>query len=161
MADGVIFNVWPRKAIGKLLDHVRIGAERAGKDPRGVEIVNRANIFVTDDKAHARGLFRKQYAPYFATGVYNAFLAWAGYEEAAAKARQGWAEKNREKVGAAITDEMIDEIAVFGNEKECHERISWCAEAGVHTHILTPLPGMTPADILRTYEAFRGFKPLG
>jgi probable F420-dependent oxidoreductase len=161
MADGVIFNVWPRKAIGKLLDHVRIGAERAGKDPRGVEIVNRANVFVTDDKAHARGLFRNQYAPYFATGVYNAFLGWAGYEEAAAKAREGWAEKNREKVGAAITDEMIDEIAVFGNEKECRDRISWCAEAGVHTHILTPLPGMTPADILRTYEAFRDFNPPG
>jgi hypothetical protein len=56
---------------------------------------------------------------------------------------------------------MIDEIAVFGNEQECRERISWCAQAGVHTHILTPLPGMTPADILRTYEAFRNFKPLG
>ena len=60
---------------------------------------------------------------------------------------------------AALTDEIIDEIAVFGTEEECRERISWCAQVGVHTHILTPLPGMTADEIRRTYEAFRGFNP--
>jgi probable F420-dependent oxidoreductase len=157
MADGVIFMLWPRKALGQLLDHVRIGAERAGKDPRSVEIVSRVMVFVTDDKSRARELFRLQFAPYFATGVYNAYLAWIGYEEAAARANEGWTEKNRDKTKAAISDEIIDEIAVFGSEEECRERISWCAKVGVHTHILTPLPGMTPSEIQRTYEAFRGF----
>lgn len=159
MADGVIFNLWPRKAIGQLMNHVRIGAERAGKDPRSVEIVNRVMVFVTEDKSRARELFRIQFAPYFATGVYNAYLAWIGHEEAAARANEGWTEKNRDKTKAAITDELIDEIAVFGTEEECRDRISWCAEVGVHTHILTPLPGMTPQEIQRTYEAFRGFNP--
>ena len=159
MADGVIFNLWPRKAIGQLMNHVRIGAERAGKDPRSVEIVNRVMVFATEDKSRARELFRIQFAPYFATGVYNAYLAWIGHEEAAARANEGWTEKNRDKTKAAITDELIDEIAVFGTEEECRDRISWCAEVGVHTHILTPLPGMTPQEIQRTYEAFRGFNP--
>jgi len=159
LADGVIFNLWPRKAIGQLLSHVCIGAERAGKDPSSVEIVNRVMVFVTEDKARARDLFRIQFAPYFANGVYNAYLAWIGEEEAAARAKEGWTEKNRDKTKAALTDELIDEIAVFGTEAECRERLSWCARAGVHTHILTPLPGMTPAEIQRTYEAFRGFAP--
>jgi probable F420-dependent oxidoreductase len=159
MADGVILNLWPRKAIGQLMNHVRIGAERAGKDSRSVEIVNRAMVFVTEDRSRARELFRMQFAPYFATGVYNAYLAWIGHEEAAAKAKAGWDEKNRDKTKAALTDEIIDEIAVFGTEKECRERISWCAKVGVHTHILTPLPGMTADEIQRTYEAFRGFSP--
>jgi probable F420-dependent oxidoreductase len=159
MADGVILNLWPRKAIGQLMSHVRIGAERAGKDPRSVEIVNRVIVFVTEDKSRARELFRIQFAPYFANGVYNTYLAWIGHEEAAARAREGWAEKNRDKTKAALTDEMIDEIAVFGTAAECRERLSWCAKVGVHTHILTPLPGMTPDEIQRTYEAFRGFDP--
>jgi alkanesulfonate monooxygenase SsuD/methylene tetrahydromethanopterin reductase-like flavin-dependent oxidoreductase (luciferase family) len=159
MADGVILNLWPRGALGKLMNHVRIGAERAGKDPRSVEIVTRLMVFVTDDKARARELFRLQFAPYFATGVYNAFLAWIGQEEAAAKARAGWAEKNRDKTKTALTDELIDEIAAFGNEEECRERVAWCAKAGVHTQILTPFPGMTPDEVRRTYEAFRGFNP--
>jgi alkanesulfonate monooxygenase SsuD/methylene tetrahydromethanopterin reductase-like flavin-dependent oxidoreductase (luciferase family) len=140
-----------------LMNHVRIGAERAGKDPRSVEIVTRLMVFVTDDKARARELFRLQFAPYFATGVYNAFLAWIGQEAAAAKARAGWAEKNRDKTKTALTDELIDEIAAFGNEEECRERVAWCAKAGVHTQILTPFPGMTPDEVQRTYEAFRGF----
>jgi|SRR5579859_6128310 len=161
MADGVILMLWPRKAIGQLMSHVRSGAERAGKDPRGIEIVSRVMAFVTEDKPRARELFRLQFAPYFGTGVYNAYLAWIGHEEAAAKAREGWTEKNREKTKAALSDEMIDEIAVFGNEEECRERISWCAKAGVHTHILTPVPGMTPEEVHRTYEAFRGFTPAG
>jgi alkanesulfonate monooxygenase SsuD/methylene tetrahydromethanopterin reductase-like flavin-dependent oxidoreductase (luciferase family) len=116
-------------------------------------------VFVTEDRSRARELFRLQFAPYFATGVYNAYLAWIGYEEVAAKAKAGWAEKNRDKTKAALTDEIIDEIAVFGTEEECRERISWCARQGVHTHILTPLPGMTADEIQRTYEAFRGFNP--
>jgi probable F420-dependent oxidoreductase len=159
MADGVILNLWPRTSIGKLLSHVRIGAERAGKDPTSVEIVSRVIVFVTEDRSRARELFRLQFAPYFATGVYNAYLAWIGHEEAAARAREGWTEKDRDKTKAALTDELIDEIAVLGTEEECRERISWCARAGVHTHILTPLPAMTPAEIQRTYEAFRGFHP--
>jgi probable F420-dependent oxidoreductase len=159
MADGVILNLWPRKAIGQLLGHVRVGAERAGKDPRSVEIVNRMMVFVTDDKSRARELFRNQFAPYFATGVYHEYLAWIGHEDVAAKVKEGWIAKNRDKSKAAITDELIHEIAAIGTEEECRERISWCAEAGVHTHILTPFPGMTAAEIQRTYEAFRGFRP--
>ena len=159
MADGVILNLWPRRAIGQLLSHVSAGAQRAGKDPRSIEIVNRIMVFVTEDRPRARDLFRTTFAPYFATGVYNAYLAWIGHEEIAARAREGWGEKNREKTRAAITDELIDEIAAFGTEEECRERISWCAKAGVHTHIITPLPGMTPEEIQRTYETFRGFRP--
>ena len=140
------------------MNHVRIGADRAGKDPRSVEIVNRAMVFVTEDRSRARELFRIQFAPYFATGVYNACLAWIGHEEAAAKAEAGWTEKNRDKTKAALTDEIIDDIAVFRTE-ECRERISWCTKVGVHTHILTPLPGMTADEIRRTYEAFCGFSP--
>lgn len=161
MADGVIFNLWPRPAIGKLLEHVRIGAERAGKDPASIEIVNRIITIVTDDKAKARELFRGQFGPYFATGVYNAYLAWIGYPEIAAKAKQAWADKDRERMRMAVPDELIDEMVAIGSEEEVRERISWCANAGVHTHILTPLPGLSPEDINRTYEAFRNFRPGG
>ena len=32
VGDGVIFNLWPKRALPKMMEHVRIGAERAGKD---------------------------------------------------------------------------------------------------------------------------------
>ena len=33
VGDGVIFNLWPRKALPKMIEHLHMGAERAGKDP--------------------------------------------------------------------------------------------------------------------------------
>ena len=155
VGDGVIFNLWPKKALPKMMEHIRIGAERAGKKAEEVEIVNRAMVLCTDDKGYGRDLFRAQFAPYYATPVYNNFLAWAGYEDAAATISEGWAQKDREKTGGAMTDEMIDEIGIIGSKEEIQERIREDAEGGVHTHIIAPLGG-NPEDVERTLAAFSG-----
>jgi alkanesulfonate monooxygenase SsuD/methylene tetrahydromethanopterin reductase-like flavin-dependent oxidoreductase (luciferase family) len=153
--DGVIFNLWPRKALPKMMAHVKIGARRAGKDPTNVEIVNRAMVLVTDDKERARNLFRATHAPYYATPVYNKFLAWAGYPTAASTIAEGWAEKDRNKTGGALTDELIDEIIIAGSASEVHNRIRQDAAGGIHTHIIAPLGGASAEEIAATYEAFR------
>lgn len=154
IGDGVVFNLWPKRALPKMIEHVHIGAERAGKKGEDVEVVNRHMVLVTDDKASARERFRAAFAPYYATPVYNKFIAWAGYEEAADVISQGWAEKDRSKTTGAMSDEMIDEIGIIGSEEECRERLKWCAETGIHTHIIAPLGGATPEEIERTFAAF-------
>ena len=154
VGDGVIFNLWPQGALPRMMEHVKAGAERADKDWREVEIVNRAMVLVTDDKARGRNAFRAAFAPYYATPVYNKFLAWAGYEEAAAAIREGWANKDREKTTAALSDDMIDEIGIIGSEEEVQARIRADAEGGVHTHIIAPIP-CEPGDMERTFDAFR------
>ena len=103
----------------------------------------------------ARNLFRAAFAPYYATPVYNAFLAWAGYEDAAATIREGWAAKDRDKTGGALTDAMIDEIAIIGDEDECRARIQADADGGVHTHIVAPMAA-SASDVQRTFAAFAG-----
>jgi len=155
VGDGVIFNLWPKGALPKMMEHVRIGAERAGKNPADVEIVNRAMVLVTDDKAEGRNLFRAAFAPYYATPVYNAFLAWAGYDEAAETIRAGWAAKDRARTGGALTDELIDEIAIIGDEDEVRARIQEDADGGVDTHIIAPMAA-SPEAVQRTFDAFRG-----
>ena len=140
VGDGVIFNLWPRKALPKMLDHVRIGAERAGKDWRDIEIVNRHMVLVTDDVPAGRNFFRAQFGPYYATPVYNQFLSWAGFEDAAAGVRDGWAAKDRVKTAASLTDELVDEIGIIGSADYCRDRIRELGAAGVHTHIIAPLP---------------------
>jgi len=157
IGDGVVFNLWPKRALPRMIEHVRIGAERAGKDWRNVEVVNRYMVMVTDDKKSAYDSFRMAFAPYYATPVYNRFLSWAGYEDIAAVIREGWAEKDREKTTNALTDEAIDEIAVIGTAEECRERLRWAAETGIHTHIVAPLAA-TPQDAMRTFEAFTADK---
>jgi len=158
VGDGVIFNLWPKSVLPKMLEHVRIGAERAGKDWREIEIVNRAMVLCTDDKVAARDRFRAAFAPYYATPVYNAFLAWAGHSQAASTITEGWASKDRAKTTGALSDALIDEIAVIGTEDEVRERIQADADGGVHTHIVAPILPARPEEIQRTYEAFSADK---
>ncbi|MFN3231559.1 MAG: LLM class flavin-dependent oxidoreductase [Alphaproteobacteria bacterium] len=152
-SDGVIFNLWPMGALPKMIEHVHIGAERAGKKGEEVEVVNRHMVLVTDDKEAARAKFRAAFAPYYATPVYNNFLAWAGYEDAAAVIREGWAERDRDKTTGAISDDLVDEIAIIGSPEECQERLRWCAQTGIHTHIVAPLGGASEEEVVRTFEA--------
>jgi probable F420-dependent oxidoreductase len=153
--DGVIFNLWPQSALPKMMEHVKIGAERAGKRVEDVEIVNRAMILATDDKTMGRNIFRAAFAPYYATPVYNKFLAWAGYRDAAETITEGWAQKDRAKTSSALTDELIDEIAIIGTEQEIQARIQSDADGGVHTHIIAPMAA-SAEGMQRTFDAFRG-----
>ncbi len=54
-----------------------------------------------------------------------------------------------------MSDEMIDEIAIIGNEDEVRERIQQDADGGVDTHIIAPMAGKAE-DIERTFNAFVG-----
>jgi alkanesulfonate monooxygenase SsuD/methylene tetrahydromethanopterin reductase-like flavin-dependent oxidoreductase (luciferase family) len=129
---------------------VAIGAERGGKDPADVEIVCRHMVVVTEDKAAARDAFRAGFVGYYATPVYNKFLEWAGYADAAAEIREGWAAKDRERTAAALPDELVDEIAVIGSPDECRELMRWYADAGIHTNIIScihPAPEVLSATV--------------
>ena len=154
--DGVVFNLWPRRALPKMMEHVKIGAARAGKSLEDLEIVNRAVIIVTDDKAAARDAFRAGYAPYYANPVYNKYLAWAGYEAEAQELLNGWAARDRKRTAAALGDEMLDEIGIFGSPDEVRDRIREHAENGIHTHIIAPL-GLKSGAMIGIEEALHHF----
>lgn len=150
IGDGVILNLYPRSALPKIIEHIHAGARTAGKAPEAVEVVSRQMTVVTDDKASARAAFRAAFSAYYSTPVYNKFLAWCGYEEAAKEIREGWASKDRERTAAALQDELVDDIAFIGSASECQQQIQWCADNGVHTQIISciqPEPEIYAATI--------------
>ncbi len=158
--DGVVFNLWPTKALPKMMEHVKIGAARAGKNWEEMEIVNRKVVLVTDDKQSAYDSFRSAYAPYYANPVYNRFLAWCGYEEAARELLEGWASRDRARTAAAFSEELINDIALIGSVEEVQLGIRADAAGGIHTHIISPL---VPIDAVYpearvTYSAFTSDK---
>ena len=152
-SDGVILNLFPKDALPKMMDHIGIGAKRAGRKPDDVEVVCRHQVIVTDDKPAARNLIRKGFAPYYATPVYNKFLAWCGYEDVAATIREGWAAKDRDKTTGALSDQLIDDIAIIGSKEECQDRIREYGEMGITTHIISCV---SPGEAQQTFDAFTG-----
>jgi len=154
VGDGVVFNLWPQKALPKMMEHVEIGAKRAGKRIEDLEIVNRLLVMVTDDVEYAKARFRSQYAPYYANPVYNNFLKWAGFPDEAEGILAGWEARDRELSTSSITDEMIDTVCNIGDAETVQRRIREDAEAGIDTTIVSPVGQMPLAEAMPTFEAF-------
>ena len=133
IADGVILNFFPVRAVPRILAHVRAGAERAGRDPSTIEVVSRFQTLVTDDAAGAQSAIRHMLGPYFATSVYNRFVSWCGYEREAAAILDAWRAKDRDRCIAAVTDQMVDDLVVIGSADHCRRRLHGFAEAGITT----------------------------
>jgi alkanesulfonate monooxygenase SsuD/methylene tetrahydromethanopterin reductase-like flavin-dependent oxidoreductase (luciferase family) len=68
--------------------------------------------------------------------VYNAFLASAGYEAEAAEILDAGEAGDWRRVRAALTNDLVDEIAVIGSREQCQERLFALAEAGIQTPML-------------------------
>ena len=85
--------------------------------------------------------------------VYNQFLAWCGYEDAAREIREGWAAGDRARTAAAMPDSLVDEIAIIGTREECQLRVQEYAQGGIHTHVVSCL-GFEGDVVDATYQAF-------
>ena len=154
VGDGVVFNLWPKKALPKMMEHVAAGAKRGGKRVEDVEVVNRSFVMVTDDVEAGRQAFRNYYTPYYANPVYNDFLKWAGYKDEAEGVLAGWAARDRALSTGSITDEIIDAVAIIGNAEEVHARVREQTAAGIDTTIVSTIGQMPLADSMPTFEAF-------
>lgn len=152
IADGVTLNMMPVSAVPKMMEHVKAGAAKSGRDLKGFEVVSRFMVCVTDDRESARGFMRGFFGPYFATSVYNRFVAWCGFEDEAKEILAGWQAKDRARTGAAVTDEMIDSIAIIGSADECRDKLEAFRDAGVTTPMINPIVG-DEASAIAMFEA--------
>jgi alkanesulfonate monooxygenase SsuD/methylene tetrahydromethanopterin reductase-like flavin-dependent oxidoreductase (luciferase family) len=151
VGDGVALNLFPAEVLPRMLEHVRSGARRAGKDAQRLEIVCRQQVLVTDDKPGTREMLRAGLTGYFATPVYNKFAAWCGFEAEAAMIAEGFRTGDRALTRKGMTDRFLDSIAIFGSLDECRERLAEYVAAGVTTTAISPAAADTDA-IRRTLE---------
>ena len=153
IGDGVIVNLFPVTALPQMLAALSKGAARVGRDAGSLEVVCRFQVAVTDDVESARGLLRFAFASYFAQPVYNAYLRWCGFEAEAHAVAQAFARGDRAASSAALTDAMIDRIAILGTAERCREQIAEFVAAGVTTPVISPLT-TEPRAIEAVFEAF-------
>ncbi len=152
VGDGVILNFFPLEALPRMLAHVRAGAERTGRDFSKIEIVSRFQTVVTDEPEAARSLIKQMMGPYFATSVYNRFVSWCGFADEAARILAAWQKKDRVANVAAVTDEMVDQLAIIGSAEHCRARLQAFADAGVTTPMVHPFL-FDEANVWRTIES--------
>jgi alkanesulfonate monooxygenase SsuD/methylene tetrahydromethanopterin reductase-like flavin-dependent oxidoreductase (luciferase family) len=146
-------NLFPVTALPRMLAAYRAGAAEAGRDGTRDEVVCRFQVLVTDDLPAARNLVRLAFGGYAAAPVYNRFFAWCGFEREAAAVADAFARRDRAGVAAAMTDDLVDRIAILGPAGRCREQIAAFVAAGVTTPVLSPL-AIDRRSIEAVFEAF-------
>lgn len=157
IGDGLVVNLFPVTALPRMLDAVRTGAERAGRDLDGYEVVCRFQVGITDDRAATREIVRQIFTGYAAAPVYNKFFAWCGFEDVAENVAKAWAARDREGSRKALTDDFVDRITILGSAEECRDQLAEFVAAGVTTPIIQPLAlGREASEaVLRTFAPAR------
>ena len=153
IGDGLVVNLFPVTALPRILAAYRRGAARAGRDASRDEVVCRFQVAVTDDVPAARQLIRFAFTGYVAQPVYNAYFRWCGFEEEARAVAAAFARGDRAASAAAMTDALIDRIAILGSAERCREQIAEFVAAGVTTPVISPIAS-DEAGVRAVFEAF-------
>jgi probable F420-dependent oxidoreductase len=100
------------------------GAERTGREPAAVEIVGMLLCSVSDDEELARREVAAQIAFYAAPKAYAPMLEASGFAGEARRIREAFAARDHRAMVDAVTDEMLDAIAVAGTPDQVRAGIA-------------------------------------
>ena len=122
--------------------------EAAGQD---CELIARIFVCPTADADLARTIGRRLLTGYLTVPAYAAFHEWLGRGELLRPMHQAWAAGDRRGAGAAIPDEVVDDLVVHGDLATCRDRVDAYRAAGLDTPAIAiiPPPGVDVAEVVR------------
>ncbi len=141
IADGWLPTHWPRARLEDGIAEIRAGAQSSGRDAKGIEIAPFVNVVVSGDLTKARNQARLPLA-YYVGGMgdyYHAALARLGFGAEADRVRELWQAGHRKSAIAAVTDGMVDSIAICGSLESCRAGLDDMYACGA-TLPLVPIP---------------------
>ncbi|MBI3953029.1 MAG: LLM class flavin-dependent oxidoreductase [Chloroflexi bacterium] len=155
VADGWIPTYWPSSRMKDGIALLAEGARKAGRDPKGVTVAPATQLHVVkpgDDPQKVRMDARQPIAFYIGRmGVfYTRMLTRNGYGEECKACQAAWDRRDPPGALAAISDKMLDDIAIIGDVKQCAAKLDERAKMGVELPLIG-MPQGTPkqaGDIL-------------
>jgi coenzyme F420-dependent oxidoreductase len=152
-ADGWMPNRIPLSALPALREHVDRGAQMQERAPAAVDTMPYVATCVLEDGDQARTRVREVIAFYVgAMGEYhyNA-IANHGFCETADRIRDSWQDGDRDAARAAVSDTLLEEIAIAGAPGEVEELFDAYDDVA-DTLVTLPPTTATQAEIEKTVE---------
>jgi probable F420-dependent oxidoreductase len=112
----------------------------------GKEIVARIFVYPTDDADRVRAGARRMIAAYLNVPVYAAFHEWLGRGPLLQEMWSAWKAGDRRAALAAIPDEVVDDLVLYGSPAEIRAKVQRYVDNGVTT---TALAVFAPGPDLR------------
>lgn len=148
-ADGWLPTFWPYRHLAdgrRLLDE---GARAAGRPAGSVEIAPFVSIVPLADREAARAMVKPAVSFYIGgMGVYyfEMFCRY-GFREDAERVRNLYMDGKRQEATAAVSDRLVDAIAICGPPDECRSRLAEWRAHGMALPLMTLPPGV-PFEML-------------
>lgn len=132
IADGVVWANGARSHMQESLSH--LPADK--RDADGFFVGNMIPTCISDDKKAAAAVMRRTLTGYVMLPNYSNYWVEAGYEEEMAAIRQAGGDQDR--LAAAMSDDWLADVTLFGTAAEVREGVEAWYDAGVKTPILVP-----------------------
>jgi probable F420-dependent oxidoreductase len=143
IADGVVLNFVSPEQVAHSRERIAAGAERAGRDPDGVELIVYFRTSITADFGEFRERYQKELLTYSMAPVYQRMFEREGHGEMCAKVEALWKAGEREAALAAQPDEFLRSRVLAGTPSEVQARLGDYFHAGMDTAIILPVPSPT------------------
>jgi len=136
LVDGLMLYMCPPERMRTMLDAARDSALKAGRDPERLGVTMGLPVFLDDHLETAYTAARRDLTTYLGLQFYNRVWAVSGFEAEARRALEAANRGDRAQVAAAMTDAMIDAVALAGPASRCLARLEQYRRQGEITPVL-------------------------
>jgi len=158
MADGWVPTFWPYRHLRDGIALLEAGAHAAGRDPSAIEVAPFMAVVPLEDTAAARAMV-KPLVSFYIGGMgtyYHALFCRYGFKENADLVRELYEKGDRKQAAAAVSDALIDAVAICGPPEHCREQLAEWRRHGMGRALLN-LPTGVPFEI--TEHVLRAVAP--
>ena len=150
VADGLVGHpLCSRKYLVEFIrPQLEIGAQRAGRTRENVDVTTLLITAISHNREQAIQEAKNQIAFYASVKSYESILNLHGWEQQKLAIWEHFKTFNLSKMAAAVTDDMVEQIAIAGTPDECREQIDKWKDVVDLPILYTPTAGVK-ADRVR------------
>ena len=154
VADGLVGHpLYSRKYLDEFIKpNIEIGAKRAGRSLKDIDMTTLLITVVSHDRKQAIQEAKNQIAFYASVKSYEGILNLHGWERQKLAIWEHFKTFNLPKMAEAVTDDMVEQIAIAGTPDECRDQLKkW--EGLIDLPILyTPTAGVRNERVLENHR---------
>ena len=138
LADGLMLYLCTPERMRKSIDVAHESAKQYGRKPSAVVATVGLPVFLHNDLKVAYAAAQRGLSFYGALSFYNRLIARSGFESAANAIMDAAKRRDAAAMAAAVTEPMIDALALVGPESRCFERLEQYRKHGAELPIIVP-----------------------
>jgi 5,10-methylenetetrahydromethanopterin reductase len=154
IADGVQLFMCTPQRLKKLAETVRAAAASQGRNPVDVAITFGMPAFIDDNLQQAYARARRYLKLYTMLPFHRRQIIRNGFEREAEAARAAGERGDKAAQEAALTEQLLDTLALVGPVSRCVERIEVYREAGAQMLNIVPGTTETSAELIQLIRSF-------